>query len=425
MQSTTKSVSSILIGTLLQNGFLQDVDQKMVDLFSDYEIANLDSRKEAITLEHLLTMSDGMDWHELDYPYTDPNNSLGQMWNSADAIQHVLDTPMRQEPGLSNSYNSGTSVLLGGVIEGTTGRDVLEYAQEQLFDPLGITDFRWDKTNGDHYHTDGGLYLTPRDMARIGYLMLREGNWQGKQIISPEWVKQSTRSHYPLGEGWGYGYQWWILPAGVFAATGHYEQLIYVVPETDMVVVFTGYIPDEVLAPTSGILYRYILDSIQEPPGPIPAQVYESNDVRLEYPAGLGLSEQPIRGEDVISEHGGSLQLLLRSYPFEVYQVIWAEPEGEVDLAQWLEDVFSGIPEGFGISVTTEPIQAGTWKDYETQYRYFDYSLGEFDLRGMAVAWFCEESGRGFVTLSMTNPDVSDPEIEAGLREFMEGLDCH
>jgi len=254
IQSCTKSVSSILIGTLFQNGLLESVDQKMVDLFADYEIANLDERKQAITLEHLLTMSPGMDWHELDYPYEDPNNSLGRMWHSPDAVQHVLDTPMSQEPGQAWSYNSGTSILLGGIIEEVSGKDVLDYARESLFDPLGIEKIRWDQTTGGHYHTDGGLYLKPRDMARIGYLMLRDGEWDGQQIISPEWVAQSSQAHQSTGS-LGYGYQWLILPEGVYAANGHYEQKIFVIPAADMVVVFTGYLPDDELHPTDGRLH--------------------------------------------------------------------------------------------------------------------------------------------------------------------------
>ncbi|MEA3441844.1 MAG: serine hydrolase, partial [Chloroflexota bacterium] len=195
LQSATKSFSSMLIGIAIQEGFIQNVDQKMVELFPEHIIANMDTRKVNITLEHLLTMSEGMDWHELEYPYNDPRNTLGQMWVSSDAVQHVLDQPMAREPGESWAYNSGTSILLGGILEGATGQDVLDFAREYLFDPIGIGNVRWDKTTGDHYHTDGGLYMTPRDMARFGYLMLHNGDWDGKEIVSPEWVARSTEAH--------------------------------------------------------------------------------------------------------------------------------------------------------------------------------------------------------------------------------------
>ncbi len=184
LQSATKSFSSMLIGIAIHEGFLDGVEQRMVDLFSDHTIANLDARKQRLTLEHLLTMSDGMDWHELDYPYTDARNTLGQMWVSRDAVQHVLDRPMAREPGEAWAYNSGTSILLGGILEQATGQDLLAFAREYLFDPLGIENVIWSKTTGNHYHTDGGLYLTPRDMARFGYLMLHGGTWDGRDRLA-------------------------------------------------------------------------------------------------------------------------------------------------------------------------------------------------------------------------------------------------
>jgi CubicO group peptidase (beta-lactamase class C family) len=152
VQSVTKSFSSMLIGIAIQQGLIESVDQRMVDLFPDHTIANLDVRKQRITLENLLTMSDGMDWHELDYPYNHPENTLGQMWVSRDAVQHVLDRPMAREPGEAWAYNSGTSILLGGIIEQVSGREVLTFAREYLFDPIGIGDVLWTRTTGRHYH---------------------------------------------------------------------------------------------------------------------------------------------------------------------------------------------------------------------------------------------------------------------------------
>jgi CubicO group peptidase (beta-lactamase class C family) len=260
IQSVTKSFTSVLIGIAIHEGLIQNVDQRMVDLFPDYDIANMDARKRSITLLHLLTMSEGMDWHELDYPYTDDRNTLGQMWVSDDAVQHVLDRPMAREPGAEYSYNSGTSILLGGIIEQVTGRSPQSFAREFLFDPIGIGDVFWALTTGGHYHTDGGLYMTPRDMARFGYLMLNNGTWDGREIVSPAWVEQSTTAHYQTPWGMGYGYQWWTLPrTEAYAATGHYDQRIYVDPARDLVVVFTANIADEDPHPTEDWLVRYIM----------------------------------------------------------------------------------------------------------------------------------------------------------------------
>jgi len=260
IQSCTKSVTSVLIGIAMYRGLIQSVEQRMVEFFPDHTIAHLDERKERITLKHLLTMSVGMDWHELDYPYDDPRNTLGQMWVSDDAVQYCLDRPMVNEPGKSWAYNSCTSIILGGIIEQVSGQSVHAWAREVLFDPIGIGDVSWALVAGGHYHTDGGLFMRPRDMARLGYLMLMDGAWDGWPIVSPEWVEASTRAHYRTPWGDGYGYQWWTLPrTDVFMATGHYDQRIYVSPEHNLVTVFTAHIEDQDPHPTETWMRQYVL----------------------------------------------------------------------------------------------------------------------------------------------------------------------
>lgn len=263
IQCVTKGFTSALIGIALDKGFIENVDQKMVDFFPDYPIANMDDRKQRITLEHLLTMYDGLDWHEHDYPYTDKRNTLGQMWVSKDAVQYVLDRPMARDPGTEFFHNSGASILLGGIIEQATGQDVYSFARKYLLDPIGIGDVRWERTTGNHRHTDGGLHMTPRDMARFGYLYLNQGTWDGKEIVSSEWVNRSTSTYYQ-GEGRiGFGYHWFTFPGtGIYAAAGHYDQWIYVIPEADMVVVFTGQIADDDPHPTYELLQDFILRSL-------------------------------------------------------------------------------------------------------------------------------------------------------------------
>ncbi|MFX1537806.1 MAG: serine hydrolase domain-containing protein [Promethearchaeota archaeon] len=266
IQSCTKSFTSTLIGIALHEGFIDNVSQKMVDFFPSRTIANLDSRKRNITLEHMLSMSEGMYWTELEYPYTDERNTLRQMWYSYDAIQHILDQPMERDSGAAFHYNSGMSILLGAIIEQVTGQDVTSFAEDYLFGPIGIDDYIWaSMQRSGVLHTDGGLYLTPRDMARLGYLFLNNGTWNGMEIVSPEWVTEATRAHYMTPWWYGYGYQWWTIPTfGVYCATGHYEQKIYVAPEKDLVVVFTADIADEDPHPTDQLLTNYILPAAQE-----------------------------------------------------------------------------------------------------------------------------------------------------------------
>jgi CubicO group peptidase (beta-lactamase class C family) len=212
LYSVTKSVTSMLVGIAIDQGAIEGLDVPIAELLPDYTSANPDPRRDQITLEHLLTMSDGIDWREHDFPYDDPRNTVSQMRASADAVQFVLDRPMARAPGEAWAYNSGASILLGAIVEKATGRDLLSFAREVLFDPLGVGTVYWERASGGHYHTGGGLDMTPRDMVRLGYLMLHNGRWDGQQILSAGWVARSTTAHYPAYEPYGYGYQWWILP---------------------------------------------------------------------------------------------------------------------------------------------------------------------------------------------------------------------
>jgi CubicO group peptidase (beta-lactamase class C family) len=425
LQSVTKSFSSMLIGIAIHEGFLDGVDQRLVDLFPDHTIANLDARKQRLTLEHLLTMSDGMDWHELDYPYTDPQNTLGQMWTSRDAVQHVLDRPMTREPGEAWAYNSGTSILLGGILEGATGRDVLDFAREYLFDPLGIGDVMWDKTTGDHYHTDGGLWLTPRDMARFGYLMLHGGTWDGREIVSPGWVARSTEAHYPTGAGTGYGYQWWTLGDGIFVARGHYEQKIYVVPEADMVVVFTGYIPDDVIPPTDGLLYRYILAACTDLPPEATQHTYANHGFTFAYPSGFSVQEMPFPGRDTISSEAGLVQFQFFGHPFELIEAIWLQAEPDPDLEAHLAGFVESAAQQSGVEFTVGEARAFTKGEHEALYQPFDFKQQDVRLRGAIVAWYCPGSQRVFLLSYATNPEVSDQDLTARLQEHLDSFGCH
>jgi CubicO group peptidase (beta-lactamase class C family) len=425
LQSATKSFSSMLIGIAIHEGFLEGVDQKVVDLFRGYTIANLDDRKHRLTLEHLLTMSDGMDWHELDYPYTDSRNTLGQMWISHDAVQHVLDRPMVREPGEAWAYNSGTSILLGGILEQATGQDVLVFARKYLFDPLGIGEVVWSKTTGNHYHTDGGLFLTPRDMARFGYLMLHGGTWDGKEIVSPEWVARSTETHYQTGSGCGYGYQWWTLDGGIFAAQGHYEQKIYVVPQADMVVVFTGDIPDDVIPPTDGLLFRYILAACTDLPPEAMHHTYAGHGFTFKVPNGFSVREMPFPGQDALSDETGVVQFQFLSYPFELVEAIWIQAQPDPDLQAYLAGFVESASQQAGVEFTAGESRAFAKGERQALYQPFDFKQQDLRLRGATVAWYCPESQRVFLFSYATNPDVSDQDMAARLQEHLDSFNCH
>lgn len=236
--SCTKSFISTLVGIALSAGYISSLDENVVDYFSDRTIANLDSRKQAMTIEHLLTMTAGFDWPEHPYGAASPYN---QMTSSDDWVQFVLDRPMAHDPGEVWNYNSGASHLLSTIVNITTGYYTQEYAEDRLFAPLGITHYDWGEDPDENAFGGSSLRLTPRDMAKLGFLFLNNGTWDGEQIVPADWVSTATASHSNLDAQTGYGYQWWTSPLiEAYSARGHLGQLIYVFPNLNMVVVFTA-----------------------------------------------------------------------------------------------------------------------------------------------------------------------------------------
>jgi CubicO group peptidase (beta-lactamase class C family) len=251
LQSVSKSVTSMLLGIAKQKGALADLDAPALPLFEGFRTRGDDQRWRALTLRHLLTMTSGIEWDETTVDYTDPKNSCAAMEASDDWVQFVLDREMAAEPGKGFVYNSGVTELLGQILKNATGTDPDAYASEQLFRPLGIESWYWKKTPTGLSDTEGGLYLTARDLAKVGYLYLRDGAWEGKRILPEGWVAESTApaveaTSNPARER-KYGYQWWLLPyegskrSWAPAALGYGGQFLFVVPEYDLVAVFTGW----------------------------------------------------------------------------------------------------------------------------------------------------------------------------------------
>jgi CubicO group peptidase (beta-lactamase class C family) len=267
LQSVTKSFTSALVGLAIKEGFLASVNETIVDLFSHRDIQNLDERKERMTVEHLLTMTAGVEWDEWTYPYTDTvHNSLAAMVMCDDAIEYFLNLPMVAEPGEEWVYNSGACMVLGVLIENLTNMTLLDFAQEYLFDPVGISDALFLRTYNGIYQAGGGLYLKPRDMARFGYLYLNGGLWNGTQIIPQDWVLDSSEYHYLLPPYEAYGYYWWMHPAmDVYQALRRFGQRIMISPAEDLVVIFTASIM-ELYHPHQELYFDYVLQSIIGPP---------------------------------------------------------------------------------------------------------------------------------------------------------------
>lgn len=245
MQSVSKSVTSALVGIAVAEGRIPSVDAEAMPFFADFGMPP-DSRRDRMTIADILTMRTGIRWDEESTEYTDPRNNCAAMEGKDDWVRYVLEQPMAEEPGRRFVYDSGATELLSYLLARVTGKPADDYAKERLFDPLGIS-FYWKRTPRGLADTEGGLYLAPRDLAKIGYLYLHGGIWDGRRILPEGWVRDSTREWTKTNEPpYGYGFQWWTMPAeasrpGAFLAWGYGGQLLIVVPKLDMIAVFTGW----------------------------------------------------------------------------------------------------------------------------------------------------------------------------------------
>ncbi len=265
MQSVTKTITSVIIGTAIARKEFPDLSTPVLKFFDESKVANIDDRKRRMTIRHLLTMTDGLDWNE-NLPYSDPNNTTILMEASPDWIDFTINRPMSREPGAAFNYNSGASQLLSHIFRVATGIDIEEYAARHLFAPLGIEKYFWKRTPSGPVDTEGGLYLRAHDLARIAYLFLKGGLWEGRQIVTSDWVKESVAPSISTSRGGvKYGFKWWLFPYGendsrlAWAGSGFGGQLPIILTDYDMVIVLTGWnIPPQ----RSGFSHRIAIDRV-------------------------------------------------------------------------------------------------------------------------------------------------------------------
>jgi CubicO group peptidase (beta-lactamase class C family) len=233
LASVTKSVTTSLIGIAVDQGKIQ-LDETMVSFFPDRTTANLDARKERVTVRHLASMTNGL----LSGCERGDEETLDAMEENPDWVQAALDRKMAHEPGESFCYDSPGMHLLSAILQQATGMTELDFARQYLFEPLGIQEVIWESDPQGYTHGWGDLFLKPRDAAKIGYLWLNGGAWEGEQIVSPTWVADSVEalSH---AEGEGYGYGWWVAGDSYYAA-GRGGQYIRVYPSLNTIVVMTA-----------------------------------------------------------------------------------------------------------------------------------------------------------------------------------------
>lgn len=238
LQSVTKSIAATAIGIALGRGDIKSLDRPFLEFFKDRTLPDAAARLARATVRDVLTMRSGIEWHEQDRPLDDTNTTV-QLEKSRDWIAFTLSQPMDADPGTKWAYNSGGSMLLSGIIKSATGQHIDEYARRHLFQPLGIKDFHWKKTPTGHPDTEGGLYLSALDLAKIGYLYLHDGMWDGHRVLPAGWVKDATARHAKTtSPAWDYGYQWWITTRSgveVWAGRGFGGQFLVVIPSRDIV----------------------------------------------------------------------------------------------------------------------------------------------------------------------------------------------
>ena len=267
LQSVTKTITSIVVGVATTRGDFPSLDRPVLSFFTPTDsVQNIDERKRRMTVRHLITMTAGIDWNE-NLPYADPRNAATGLEVSPDWVKYTLNRPMMEEPGTRFNYNSGATEIIASVFRRATGTDIEEYAAQHLFAPLGITHWFWKRTSSGLIDTEGGLYLEARDLAKIWYLFLHDGQWDGKQIVSPEYVKASVAPFIAVStapNAPSYGLAWWLYPTGkpsapwYWGGSGFGGQIPYAMIEQDMIVVFNGWniLPGRPSLPSRRIMDR-------------------------------------------------------------------------------------------------------------------------------------------------------------------------
>lgn len=259
----TKSLITTLIGIAIDQGKLT-LDQPMVSFFPGCKIANLDAQKEKITVRHLASMSSGLDSLGLEAD----EGTLTEMQANKDWIQFALDRKVVSEPGTHFVYDSPGMHLLSAILQQATGMTALEFARQNFFEPLGIQDVIWPSDPQGFTRGWGDVHLYPRDAAKLGYLWHNKGVWEGKQLVSREWVENSVKTQIKTGDEEDYGYGWWVLAGtteGEYAAMGRGGQRIQVVPALNIIIVTTGcgFDIDDIMP--------FLIPALVDPNKPLPA----------------------------------------------------------------------------------------------------------------------------------------------------------
>ncbi|MGW8313952.1 MAG: serine hydrolase domain-containing protein [Bacteroidales bacterium] len=254
IKSATKSITSILTGIMLDIGGIESLESMIYDYLPEY--FDDDGRKRSITIRQVLTMETGLN-------FIDDVHTREMLYHPGSSLRFVLEKDLVFEPGTDWFYGDGNPQLISGLIQKLTGVSESEFAEKYLLTPLGITNYMWETTKDSLTLGSIGLWLAPRDMAKIGLLMANQGTWNGTRVVAESWINESTRRQSLFQN---YGYYWYPLEDKAFYAEGHGGQLIWVYPEYDLVVVITSdpYTKSWKISESYGSIFNGIITSLRD-----------------------------------------------------------------------------------------------------------------------------------------------------------------
>jgi CubicO group peptidase (beta-lactamase class C family) len=380
INSATKAVVGTLAAIAHKDGLLDSFDHRVLDFFGERTIANIDDGKKAITVQNLLDMTSGIHWIE---PLDGRPDSMIEMSRQQDWIKFVLDRPMSSAPGDIFNYNSGSTHLLSAIITRLTGMSASDYAKAKLFGPLGISVSNWWR-DPQGISTGGyGLALLPRDMAKIGYLYLRNGQWEDKPLLPPAWIDKVSRAtvnmNMPRTPDLRYSNLFWALPdKHVYMAVGYHCQVIMVLPRLDIVAVMTArdFCP---LGRLADLISGAIKSETALPPDPAGTSLLANKirEISTEKATEVGVTP-----EIAAAISGRTYKFLSNALGVKSLALTLADPNPRYDLETYARDRtqpplrFSG-PIGFdGLYRKGEPTAAGV---FATKGKWLNGSTLEID----------------------------------------------
>jgi CubicO group peptidase (beta-lactamase class C family) len=249
-----KSFTSALVGIAIDKGLIKGIDERICPYYDEWNCHDQADSRSRITIRHAMTLTTGLDWNE-DWSKWDPaTNDALKMGRTGRFINYMSQRKGLHEPGQRFSYSTGDPMLLSRVIQKASGMTAFEFAQQNLFKPLNITNIRWEKDQDGYTSTAWGLHATVRDYAKFGYLFLHKGRWEDKEVVPEQWVEKSTQTDPSVKMWAAYGYLWHVnlpyrltfnrspiatgtIPADGFMAEGVLGQIIIIIPSKDLVIV--------------------------------------------------------------------------------------------------------------------------------------------------------------------------------------------